>query len=103
MNSLNTTVLVTGATGFIAQHCVVQLLDAGYRVRGTARSAERAAKLKTSLVPHLAAGADAIDRFEIISADLTSDEGGQMRSRAAGTSCTWRVLFPAHRQKTRKN
>jgi nucleoside-diphosphate-sugar epimerase len=75
MNTSNTTVLVTGATGFIAQHCVVQLLDAGYRVRGTARSAERASKLKTSLVPHLADGADAIGRFEIVSADLTSDDG----------------------------
>ena len=75
MNISNTTALVTGATGFIAQHCVVQLLDAGYRVRGTARSAERAAKLKTSLVPHLADGADALERFEIVSADLTSDDG----------------------------
>jgi dihydroflavonol-4-reductase len=36
-------VLVTGATGFIAQHCMLQLLEAGYEVRGTARSANRAA------------------------------------------------------------
>jgi dihydroflavonol-4-reductase len=75
MNPSDSKVLVTGATGFIAQHCLVQLLDAGYPVRGTARSAERASKLKTSLVPHLAAGADAIHRLEIVSADLTSDDG----------------------------
>ena len=31
-------VLVTGATGFIAQHCIVQLLDAGYSVNATLRS-----------------------------------------------------------------
>ncbi|KAI0730587.1 hypothetical protein C8Q76DRAFT_332939 [Earliella scabrosa] len=30
-------VLVTGASGFIAAHIVTQLLEAGYRVRGTAR------------------------------------------------------------------
>ncbi|TFK85285.1 NAD(P)-binding protein [Polyporus arcularius HHB13444] len=30
-------ILVTGASGFVAAHIVVQLLDAGYRVRGTAR------------------------------------------------------------------
>ena len=75
MSSSDETVLVTGATGFIAQHCVVQLLDAGYNVRGTARSAERASKLKDSLAPHLADGQRAIDRFEIVSANLESDEG----------------------------
>lgn len=35
-------VLVTGANGFIASHVVDQLLLAGYRVRGTVRSIERA-------------------------------------------------------------
>lgn len=75
MNSSSDLVLVTGATGFIAQHCVVQLLDAGYRVRGTARSAERGAKLRTSLVPHVVDGEIAMERFELVSADLTSDAG----------------------------
>lgn len=32
------TVLVTGANGFIASHIVDQLLLAGYKVRGTVRS-----------------------------------------------------------------
>ena len=31
------TVAVTGASGFIASHCVKQLLDTGYNVRGTVR------------------------------------------------------------------
>ncbi|ETN86221.1 hypothetical protein NECAME_01349 [Necator americanus] len=31
-------VLVTGASGYVALHCVQQLLDAGYSVRGTVRS-----------------------------------------------------------------
>ena len=35
--------VVTGANGFIASHVVDQLLQAGYRVRGTVRSAVRAA------------------------------------------------------------
>lgn len=75
MNESNTTVLVTGATGFIAQHCVVLLLNAGYRVRGTARSATRESKLKATLAPHLADGAAALDRFDIVPADLTADAG----------------------------
>ncbi|RPD52972.1 NAD-P-binding protein [Lentinus tigrinus ALCF2SS1-7] len=33
-------ILVTGASGFIGAHVVVQLLAAGYRVRGTARGAK---------------------------------------------------------------
>ncbi|KAI9901929.1 hypothetical protein N3K66_003746 [Trichothecium roseum] len=35
-------VLVTGANGFIAQHCIALLLKRGYRVVGTARTADKA-------------------------------------------------------------
>lgn len=35
-------VVVTGANGFIAQHCIAALLDHGYGVIGTVRSAEKA-------------------------------------------------------------
>jgi nucleoside-diphosphate-sugar epimerase len=69
-----TTVLVTGATGFIAQHCVLQLLDAGYRVRGTARSASRAAQIAEALRPHLA-DPGSLERLTVVAADLTADGG----------------------------
>jgi dihydroflavonol-4-reductase len=71
------TVLVTGATGFIAQHCIIQLLDAGYAVRGTARSADRTAEVAQIISPHLseAARARLDDDFEIIAADLTAGAG----------------------------
>lgn len=36
------TVLVTGVNGFIASHVADQLLEAGYKVKGTARSADKA-------------------------------------------------------------
>ncbi|KAI6856737.1 hypothetical protein KC334_g22200, partial [Hortaea werneckii] len=36
------TVLVTGVTGFIASHVADQLLQAGYNVRGTSRSKDKA-------------------------------------------------------------
>lgn len=35
------TIVVTGANGFIAQHCVAALLDQGYKVIGTVRSDEK--------------------------------------------------------------
>lgn len=35
-------ILVTGVTGYIATHIVVETLSAGYKVRGTARTAEKA-------------------------------------------------------------
>lgn len=39
-------VLVTGANGFIAMWIIHVLLEKGYRVRGTVRSAEKIAHIK---------------------------------------------------------
>lgn len=69
-------VLVTGATGFIAQHCIVQLLDAGYEVRGTARAGDRTAEVVDVVSPHLSeAGRARLSTFDVVAADLTGDEG----------------------------
>lgn len=42
------TVLVTGATGFIAKHCIAELLRQGYRVRGTVRNLSRGSTQQAS-------------------------------------------------------
>jgi nucleoside-diphosphate-sugar epimerase len=42
----DTTVLVTGASGFIASHVVQQLLEKGQRVHGTVRSKNNTKKIK---------------------------------------------------------
>ena len=69
-------VLVTGATGFIAQHCILQLLEAGYLVRGTARSSGRTQEIVDILEPHLSeAGKARLSDFDVVAVDLTSDEG----------------------------
>ena len=69
-------VLVTGATGFIAQHCMLQLLEAGYDVRGTARSAHRRDEVVAILSPHLSESArNHLDALDVVAADLTSDDG----------------------------
>jgi len=73
-DNVGTTVLVTGATGYIARHVVVQLLDAGYTVRGTARSASSLDGLRADLTPFLE-DASSIDRFTVVGADLTQEQG----------------------------
>jgi nucleoside-diphosphate-sugar epimerase len=42
------TVLVTGGTGFIGSHCILQLLNAGHRMRTTVRSAAREADVRAN-------------------------------------------------------
>ncbi|MFT4571032.1 MAG: dihydroflavonol-4-reductase [Hyphomicrobiaceae bacterium] len=80
-NLSDTLVLVTGASGFIAGHCVQTLLADGYRVRGTVRSLANRAK-----VGHLdQLGTAADDRLELVEADLTSDQGWD----TAVSGCTY--------------
>jgi dihydroflavonol-4-reductase len=66
-----TKVLVTGATGFIASHTILALVNKGYDVRGTARSASKADTLNATL----SAYAGKPIEIELVSADLTRDEG----------------------------
>lgn len=65
-------VLVTGGTGFIAQHCMLALLNAGYRVRTTIRSPGREAEVREHLK---VGGVDAGNRLSLVIADLTDDRG----------------------------
>lgn len=64
-------VLVTGASGFIAMYCIIQLLEQGYCVRGTLRSANREAELRTTLEKFVQAN----DRLEFVQANLLEDQG----------------------------
>jgi nucleoside-diphosphate-sugar epimerase len=69
-------VVVTGITGYIAQHCALQLLEAGYRVRGTARSADKQQSVITALKRHLSPQAQAeLAQLEVRPADLSHDAG----------------------------
>lgn len=45
----STSVFVSGATGYIAQHIVQQLISKGYKVVGTVRSSEKGEELKKNL------------------------------------------------------
>jgi len=66
------TVVVTGGSGFIASHCIVQLLQAGHRVRASVRSLEREGAVRAML---RRAGVDPDERLSFVVADLEHDAG----------------------------
>jgi len=81
-------VLVTGASGYIAGHCIRELLEHGYRVRGTVRSLADAKKTE-----HLRQMATALGgSLELVEADLTSDRG--WREAVAGCTYVQHVASP---------
>ena len=65
-------ILVTGASGFVAKHVIGELLNAGYRVRGTVRNRAKLGSIQAA-VCELAPGTE--DRLEIVEADLLDDKG----------------------------
>ena len=42
-------VLVTGASGYIALHCILELLNNGYEVKGSLRDLNRESEIRTTL------------------------------------------------------
>lgn len=65
-------VLVTGGSGFIGAHSIIQLLAAGYRVRTSVRSLAREGDVRAMLKT---GGAEPGDALSFVAADLMSDAG----------------------------
>jgi nucleoside-diphosphate-sugar epimerase len=66
------TVLVTGGSGFVGSHCLLQLLAAGHTVRTTVRSLKREPDVRALLKQ---GGAEPGDRLGFLAADLKQDAG----------------------------
>jgi len=66
------TVLVTGGSGFVGSHSILQLLSAGHEVRTTVRNLAREGCVRAMLK---AGGAEPGDRLSFIAVDLESDAG----------------------------
>jgi nucleoside-diphosphate-sugar epimerase len=66
------TVLVTGGSGFVASHCILQLLAAGHAVRATVRNPGREAEMRAVFKQ---AGVEAGEQLAFAAARLERDEG----------------------------
>jgi dihydroflavonol-4-reductase len=66
------TVLVTGGSGFVGSHVILQLLRAGYDVRTTVRSSNREAGARAMFT---SAGVEVNGRLAFFTADLEHDQG----------------------------
>ncbi len=82
-------VLVTGGSGFIAGHCILRLLDAGYEVRTTVRSLGREAAVRATLTD---AGMVQGERLGFVAADLLGDDG--WADALAGVDAVLHVASP---------
>ncbi|QIL20968.1 NAD-dependent epimerase/dehydratase family protein [Thermomonas sp. HDW16] len=83
------TVLITGGSGFIGSHAILQALAAGHDVRTTVRSLQREGELRALLHAN---GADADDRLRFFAADLTRDAG--WADAAAGCDYVLHIASP---------
>lgn len=66
-------VLVTGGTGFLAAHCLIQLLAAGHETRATVRNPANQGSVRDML--RQGGAGDVGTRLSVFQADLTADAG----------------------------
>ncbi len=67
------TILVTGASGFVGKWTVIELLRAGFSIRGTVRRPDKVPQIHGAISAQLGPGA--LSRFTHVEADLMDDAG----------------------------
>lgn len=87
----DSTILVTGGSGFIAGHIILQLLDQGATVRTTVRSLAKEGAVRATLGR---AGMVRHDALSFVEAELLSDDG--WADAVAGIDAVIHVASPVH-------
>jgi nucleoside-diphosphate-sugar epimerase len=82
-------VLVTGGSGFVALHCIQQLLTKGYEVKTTLRSLSRKQEVIHSLEQN---GTPGLQYLSFVEADLTKDDNWLMA--ASGCDYVLHIASP---------
>ena len=93
------TVLLTGASGYIAKHIALQLLEAGYHVRGTVRDLGRGAEVTEAVRPQLSDDSDLAVRLTFVILDLTEDAGWTDAMNGVGVLMHTASPFPLDQPK----
>lgn len=83
-------VLVTGGTGFIGAHCLIQLLAAGHETRATVRNPAREGEVRAML--RQGGAGEVGERLTLFRADLNADAG--WAEAAAGCDYVLHVASP---------
>jgi nucleoside-diphosphate-sugar epimerase len=83
-------VLVTGGTGFIGAHCLIQLLAAGHNTRATVRDLKRESDVRAML--RQGGAGEVGERLTLSPADLNADAG--WAEAAAGCDYVLHVASP---------
>jgi dihydroflavonol-4-reductase len=70
-----TTVLLTGASGYIGKHIALQLLNDGYTVRASVRKLSKGDEVRNAVAPHISSGVDLASKLSFVELDLEKDAG----------------------------
>lgn len=92
------TILLTGITGFIAKRIAVDLLNAGYYVRGSMRSTKRVQEVNAAIAPHLDKP-ESLTKLSFCELDLTKDKGWSDAVRGVDAMIHTASPFPASQPK----
>ena len=68
-------VLLSGSSGYIGKHIVLQLLNDGYEVRASLRDMNKAGEVRAAVMPHLHSDYKLASRLTFVELDLEKDSG----------------------------
>lgn len=89
-----TTVLLTGASGYIGKHIALQLLNQGYTVRASVRSLSKSAEVIDAVEPGLIEKTNLDSRLTFVELDLEKDAGWDLALRGVDVLMHTASPFP---------